>query len=323
MSAAPAWHPDPYRNARIALQQGDTAPALHLLGAARGDAEARIHALDTLSRSSALHRLPQLEAQLATEPSNADLLLLVGALQQQAAWDARGAAYISHTSADQINGLMRHMVRARTSLRRVTELLPDDPAPWYELMGCAMAAQDYHNEPHDMWNELVRRGGDVSYAATRLRMTTLTAKWHGSREECFAFARERTRNLTPGHPLYALIPLVHIEEYVSQRSDDKVLTRVRAVFRYFSRRPVREEIEAASDALMAAADTFATHTASPAAHQAFGYVFDDRGDLKRARRHLERSGDEAIWPWLYFGDDDWDLFDKARMRADLPRLPRP
>ncbi|HWS36694.1 MAG TPA: hypothetical protein VN408_28645 [Actinoplanes sp.] len=320
MSAPSSWHPDPYRNARIALQQGDSTPALNLLSAARVDAEARIHALGSLGRDT-LHRLPQLEAQLDTEPSNADLWLLVGSMQQELAWNARGAAVISHTSAEQISGLRHHMKRARVSLRRAAELLPGDPAPWNELMSCAMAAQEYHSEPHDMWNEVVQRGGDVAFGANRLRLIILTAKWHGSREECFAFARERTRGLTPGHPLYALIPLAHVEEYVSQRGDDSVLTRVRAVFRYFSRRDVIREIESASDALMAGADTYATHPSSPAAHQAFGFAFDERGDAKRARHHLERSGDEAIWPWTYFGDD-WELFEKARMRADLPPIPR-
>ncbi|SDT31726.1 hypothetical protein [Actinoplanes derwentensis] len=129
------------------------------------------------------------------------------------------------------------------------------------------------------------RCAELAMAANRLRLTMLTAKWHGSREECFVF------------------------------------TRVRAALRYFNRREVRQEIDTASDNLMAGADTYATHPASPAAHQAFGFVFDDRGDLKLARRHLERSGDEAIWPWAYFGDSG-ELFEKARMNALLPPLPR-
>jgi hypothetical protein len=320
------WHPDPYRNARIGLQQGHSAPALHLLTATRGDAETRIHALDTL-RKDTIPRLPQLEAELEQNPSNQELCLLVGTLQQAAGWRARGSAYMSDTSREQVAGLQHHLGRARESLRRAAELLPGDPAPWYELMGCAMASSKYPGEVHDMWAEVVQRGGDVSYGVNSQRLIILTGKWHGSEAECFAFARERSRDLPPGHPLHALIPLAHIEKYVSLRSSDSVFTRVNAVFRYFGRRDVRKEIDQASDRLLAGTDTYATHTAAPAAHQAFGYVFYDRGEPDRARRHLERGGDEAIWPWTYFGvdeDDDGDaVFDRARLRAGLPPRVRP
>ncbi|MEV6305744.1 hypothetical protein AB0M02_40445 [Actinoplanes sp. NPDC051861] len=317
------WHPDPYRNARIALQQGDTAPALHLLAAARGDAEARIHALCSLSRNT-IPRLPQLEAQLGQDPWNPDLWLLVGTLQEESAWKARGAAVMSETSRAQVDGLMHHMTRARESLHRAAELLPEDPAPWRRLMGCAMAAGKYSGEVHDMWAELVKRGGDISYDANRLRLVTLTGKWHGSEAECFAFARERTRDLPPGHPMHALVPLAHVEAYIELRSDDNVFTRVRAALRYFSRKEVRREVDAASDRLMAGADAYAAHPASPEAHQAFAFVFNDRGDIKRSRPHLERSGDEADWPWVYLSDDDESedqLLDRARMRAGLPKFP--
>ena len=316
------WHPDPYRNARIGLEQGHSAPALHLLAATAGDAETRIHAVDTLSKDTIIPRLPQLEAELAQNPANQDLCLLVGAVQQAAGWQARGAAYLADTSEHQVAGLRHFLGRARESLRRAAELAPGDPAPWYELMGCAMAYSAYPDEVHDMWAEVVRRGGDGAYGANTRRLLILTGKWHGSEAECFAFARGRSRDLPPGHPLHALIPLAHVEKYVSLRSSDRVLTRVNAALRYFGRREVRNEVDQASDRLLAGADAYATHTASPAAHQAFGYVFYDRGDTDRARRHLERGGDEVLWPWGYFGDDDDDsgdaVFDRARFRAGLP-----
>lgn len=114
----------------------------------------------------------------------------------------------------------------------------------------------------------------------------------------------------------ALIPLAHVEAYVELRSSDRLLTRVRAVFRYFSRRDVRQEVDMAADRLLAGADAYAAHPAFPDAHQAFAFVFDDRGDIDRARRHLELGGDEAIWPWGYLGDGD-EVFERARTRAGL------
>jgi hypothetical protein len=312
---------DPYRQARAALEHGDTAPALSLLAASRGDAEARIHALGVLTTEKTTPWLGRLEALFGQDPWNPDLWLLVGALQAKTAWQARGSATISHTSQEQISGLRHHMTRARESLRRAAELLPDDPAPWCELMSCAMSAKKHPGEPHEMWAEIVRRGGDVSFQANALRLLTLTRKWHGSQQECFAFARERVRDAPPGHPLHALIPLAHVEQYVDLRMSDSLLTRARAVFRYFSRRDVRQEVDAAADRLMAGADAFAAHPSSPSAHQAFAFVFDDRGDVERSRRHLERGGDEPLWPWVYH-DDEFEAFDRARMRADLPRPPR-
>ncbi|MFC7534465.1 hypothetical protein [Actinoplanes sp. GCM10030250] len=307
---------DPYRQACTALQHGDTAPALHLLAASRGDATARIHAIAWLTKDTT-SRLPQLEAQLGQDPWNPELWLLVGAMQSTAGFEARGAARINDTSSEQIDGLLHHTTRARESLRRAAELLPDDPAPWFELMSCALGASSYQGEVHDMWKELVRRGGDVSYQANRLRLVTLTEKWYGSEAECFAFARERTRDLPPGHPLLALIPLAHIEAYVELRSSDNVLRRVWAALRYLSKRSVRAEIDPASDRLLAGSLDFASHPASPEAHQAFACVYADCGELERARWHLERSGDIPTWPWGYFGDDD-EGFDRARERAGLP-----
>jgi hypothetical protein len=312
---------DPYRQARNALRHGDTGPALSLLAASHGDPEARIHAITTLATEKNLPMLPRLEAQLGQDPWNQDLWLLVGALQQDAAWTARGAARMSDTSEAQIGGLRHHMTRARESLRRAAELRPEDPAPWHQLMGCAMAAQLTRDEPHEMWKELVQRGGDVSYEACRLRMVTLTQKWHGSQEQCFAFARERSQGAPAGHPLHALVPLAHVEQFVELRSADSVFTRVKAVFRYFNGRDVRQEVDAAAERLVAGADLFAAHPASPAAHQAFAFVYDDRSDVKRSRYHLERGGDEPIWPWGYFGDD-YEVWDKARMQAQLPRIPQ-
>jgi hypothetical protein len=312
---------DPYRAARAALVSGDAAPALSLLAATHEDHEARIHALNVLGHKTTAFRLPQVESLLEQDPENADLWLLVGALQAESAWMARGAARVSQTSDEQISGLRHHMVRARRSLERAAELRTGDPAPWYQLMGCAMAAKTYPNEPHDMWKELVQRGGDVSYEANRLRLLVLTEKWHGSEAECFAFARECSQGAPAGHPLHALIPLAHVEAYVELRSSDSVLTRARAVFRYFKRRDVRQEIDAAADRLLAGAHAFAAHPASPEANQAFAFVFDDRGDIDRSRRHLERSGDEAIWPWGYFGDSS-EALDRARVRAGLPPSPR-
>ena len=319
MSASPYWTGDPYRQARIALQHGDSGPALALLAASRGDPTSRIHAICWLV-DGVVPRLPQLETELGRDPWNPDLWLLAGAVQQEAAWNARGADRIANTSTEQIRGLRHHMTRARESLRRAAELLPDDPAPWFQLMSCAMAAQAYPNEPHDMWQELVQRGGDVAYQANRLRLVSLTAKWHGSEEACFAFARERTQGLPLGHPLYALIPLAYVEAYVELRISDRVLTRVWAALRYLGKRSVRAEVDEASDRLLSGADAFAGHPASREAHQAFACVYADCGDLQRARWHLERSGDEATWPWTYFGDED-ELFDRARERAGLP--PRP
>ncbi|WP_328467978.1 hypothetical protein OHA21_50500 [Actinoplanes sp. NBC_00393] len=312
----PYWAGDPYRQARIALQHGDPTPALGLLAAARGDATYRIHAICWLV-DGVVPQLPLLETRLGQDPWNPDLWLLVGAVQQEAAWDARGADRIANTSEDQIRGLLHHMTRARSSLRRAAELLPDDPAPWFQLMSCAMAAKSYPGEMHDMWKELVQRGGDVAYQANRLRLVCLTEKWHGSEAECFAFARERTRDLPPGHPLHALVPLAHVEAYVELRSADRVTTRVWAAIRYLSKRPVKTEIDQASDRLLAGSDAFAGHPASREAHQAFACVYADNGDLDRARHHLIRSGDEATWPWTYFGDKD-ELFERARVRAGLP-----
>lgn len=319
MSQSPSsrWYDERLRAARGALVARDAGPALALVGEVRVHPDWRAHYVSFLSRPGEAV-LPALRDEMSRDPDNPDVCLLIGTALSVAAGDARGSDLYVNTSQEQRRGLRYFSGQARQALHRAAKLLPSDPVPWCELMNCAMATTDYPGEVADMWAEVLNRGGAYLYRANTIRLLTLTRKWGGSEKECFDFARGRTRDLPPGHPMLALIPLAHIEALSERLMTGNTATRIWHVLRYLKNGAVRAEVDAASHRLLAGSDHFAHHPSSAAAHQAFACVYHRAEANERARPHLERGGEQsADWPWVYFGDGD-EQFTRARAAAGLP-----
>lgn len=315
-AAGPGWSDDHLRVARQALEVNEPAAALGWLAGVRDNPELRTHYAAFLA-GPGLAAVPAVQDRAARQPADPDVFLLLGALLSRAATEARGSDIIARTSEEQIRGLMAFSREARQALHRAAALHPADPAPWCELLSVAMSAGQYDTEVADMWQEIERRRGGHLYDAATTRLLTLTRKWGGSEEECFAFARDRTRESPPGHPLLALVALAHVEALVDRtmRSDLKIRTMWH-LLRYPKKPAVRAELDAASDRLLAGAAAYASHPAAAAAHQAFACMYDHAYDRDRARAHLQWGGDRSAgWPWVYFGEE---TFGRAREAAGLP-----
>jgi hypothetical protein len=295
-----------------ALCQQNDGPALALLADCRSDAGARVHVARKLA-PTAVVMLQELQDRQARQPDDPDLWLLTGAAQTEAGYRARGYAIASYTSDEKVRGMATQMSRAGVSLRRAAQLLPDDPAPAVIRMTCAQVAGG-RGQLHEAWQEVVARGGEEIYEANRVRLVSLTRKWYGSMDDCFAFARDRTRELPDGHPLLAMIALAHVESYLDRRMAGSTPARLLAYYSYLRRPAVRAELNAASKRLLAGAAGFAGHPALPEAHQAFACAYHFGGAHRRARPHLERGGAAAAFPWRYFGDAQ-EVFNRARAHA--------
>jgi hypothetical protein len=316
-SSGVPWFEAHLRAARRALDGGDPRPALGLLAQTRSHPELRAHHVDELTRRPHLRGspLPVLHAHAERHPDDPDGLLLLGAALGEAAWEARGADLIKRTSAEQVRGMLHYAGLARQALGRAAALLPSDPVPWCQLLTCAMAASAHPGEGDAVWAEIVARGGGDLFGANCTRLTSLTRKWHGSQRECSDFARRRTRDLPPGHPLLALVPLAHVEALL-----DLVLKpgqRYVQIWRMMRLlRGSRAELDAASQRLLDGTDDYLHHPGTRAAHHAFACAYHESGIHDRARPHLLRSGEgSAGWPWGYFGGDE--EFARARLAAGL------
>jgi hypothetical protein len=297
-----AWSDPRLEAALHPLLRREPRPALDLLGATRGDADRRELYADVLG-GAGQHALAELRAAAQEAAADdPDRWLLLGASLSAAAWTARGAAVIEHTSDQQIGSMTSLAAQARRALGRAAELAPADPVPWSEHLRCAQAVVDDDRELDEIFARLQRLGPDL-YSANQVRLGTLTRKWYGRQEQALAFARGRARDLPPGHPLLALIASVHIEGLVDEGMRGNVIGRIWRSIRYLSNKAVRAEVDAASDRLLAGSDRFAAHPWSMAAHQVFATLYNQVPDHDRTRPHLQRGGPRPMpWPWGYFGD---------------------
>ena len=305
-----AFDDDELMQALMALVSGNLVPALGFLAATQEQPYRRELAVDVLGAAGTVV-LPQLLDAVQEQPDDVNRLLLLGSAQCKAGWQSRGAAYAKYTSQEQFAGLRSYTQQARTTLRRAAALDQDDVAPWAALMQVAIGAPTHRSEAAEVYEEVVKRIPDLVNATLR-RMQAATAKWYGSNEEMFAFARAKSQNLPDGHPLLALIPSAHIEKYLDVLRRSNMVARIRqAVFSSYLKKQ-RAEVDAASDRLLAGADD---HPYSLFAHQIFAAYYYDVGAKDRLAQHIARSGDRATpWPWGYFGDHN-QRFAQARERA--------
>ncbi|WP_053739366.1 hypothetical protein [Nocardia sp. NRRL S-836] len=214
---------------------------------------------------------------------------------------SRTAARAKHTSRDQFAGLADFTGRARQTLLRAAELAPDDVAPWAALISVTLGAPTHRGEPAEIHEEVVKRVPDLVNANLR-RLQTKAAKWYGSHDEMFAFARSGVESLPDGHPLLALVPIAHIEMHLDKMAKGGKLSRMWQVATLSYWKKQRAEVDAVSDRLLAGADG---RPYSLWAHQIFAMCYFQAEVPDRLAAHLARSGPRAArWPWAYLGNPD-------------------
>jgi hypothetical protein len=304
-----AWQDDELERAAGALLDGELTPAFDLLASTRGQSDRRELCVDVLGQAGSLG-LPALRAAVEQRRDDAERLLLWGSALRTAAWEARGTAIAERTGNEQIGQLIDLTRQARVALRKAAELAPADPVPWSLLMACTLGVPEHDDEGDQVFAEVQRRAENL-FGAGELRLQMLAAKWYGSNEAVLDFARTQTGDLPPGHPNLALVPQAHIEVQLDNLSTGSIFKRIWRSMTYLGKEHVRAEVNAASDRLLAAAETYRAHPRSPIAHQTFATLYhqadDDlsskAADRGRLARHLAYSGTRpARWPWGYFGD---------------------
>ncbi|HLL69461.1 MAG TPA: hypothetical protein VK453_27645 [Micromonosporaceae bacterium] len=309
-----AWSDQRLEVAMSALARHDPRPALAVLAATRSDYHRRALCVDVLGHVGQ-HLLPELRTLVEESNDDPDRWLLLGAALSAAGATARGADVIERTSDEQIDGMQRLTAQGSKALRRAARLAPQDPVPWAELQHCVMGSSD-RGELDEVFSRVDRLAPDL-YPANVIRLMTLTRKWYGSQEETLAFARARTVDLPPGHPLLALVPLAQIEGLVDLMMRGNAVTRVWRYMRFSTNKTVLAEVDAASHRLLADGATYRAHPAFMQAHQAFASYYHQVTEPRRARPHLECGGPRpAAMPWGYFGDAV-EEFQAARKAAGL------
>ncbi|MET9232512.1 hypothetical protein [Lentzea sp. NPDC003310] len=166
-------------------------------------------------------------------------------------------------------------------------------------MPVALGAPTHRDEAAEVYEEVVKRVPDLVNATWR-RLQTKTAKWHGSHEEMFAFARAGVQGLPDGHPLLALVPIAHLEMHLDKMAKSGKWARKWEIATLSYWKKQRAEVDAVSDRLLAGA---ADQPYSLWAHQIFAMFYFQAEAKDRLALHLAQSGQRAArWPWAYLGD---------------------
>lgn len=199
--------------ARRDLLNGDTTIATNLLARAT-DPNDRAYLLEAFADWSGK---PDFLDAWATS-GNPTGLLIRGIHAVTWAWEARGSGRASTVSAAAASTFFTRLVAAKEDLTEAAKRNPADAAPyaWLTKVGRGMGNSTLAEE---------------SFAAGKKRSPGLRvlhslmlqqkcAKWGGSDEEMFDFARRHAMDAPPGSGLQVLIAEAHLERYYPLRLDD-------------------------------------------------------------------------------------------------------
>jgi hypothetical protein len=206
------------------------ASQIGLLGSERG--EDRPRALDDL---------------VAARRGDAAAHLLRGTYDVSWAWHARGNGRAKTVTAEQFAVFFERLRRAEQDLMLAARLEPGDPAPWTRLLTSGRGLQIEKPELLARFAQVQRREPGL-YPAHTTVLQFLCAKWYGSHEEMFEFARGASAGAPDGSPLHALLSIAHWERYVSIEAK----TPEREA--YLASAAVRDDLERAGRRALASGD---------------------------------------------------------------------
>jgi hypothetical protein len=236
-----------------------------------------------------------LDAIVADRSNDPAALLMRGAYDIRWGWSARGAGRSGTVSRDSFALFHERLRRAERDLLLAARIDQRDPAPWVQLLASGRGLQIEKPELRARFNEAQRRAPGLWTAHTQM-LQGLCAKWSGSHEIMFAFARDSSAAAERGSPLHVLVALAHYERYLDfDTQPDRE--------GYASQPAVRDEIDR-SGRLALATGRLAATPDGRTARDALAYVAGLFGVDQLALELYEATGD-VITPGIWWGVDGW------------------
>lgn len=227
------------------------------------------------------------------EPDSTLPLLVRGCHGVFWAWEARGDRRAENTGQDQFREFHRRLRMAENLLDEVLDRDPDEVTALAWLVMSSRGRQIAPAEAQARFDEVVKRH-PTHVVAHEHRLQYLCAKWFGSDDQMFAFAREATAAAPDGSLLPELLVIAHIEKWLSlSRGEDD---------EYIRSPEVRAEILAAAEkSVLHPAFTPGFGWISRANTFAMGLKMAD--EFSAAARVFDLLGDQVGgWTWSYCGD---------------------
>ena len=153
------------------------------------------------------------------EPNSVTAHLLRGVHGIGFAWKARGSGWASTVGADAWPTFFECLRIAEHELGLAASLAPDDPLPWVFLEITARGLEYDIEERCARFDEVQKRNPQLLFAHHEM-LQNLCAKWSGSDDMMFGFARQITASSLDGSPLPSLVPMAHFEHWISEGRPD-------------------------------------------------------------------------------------------------------
>jgi hypothetical protein len=281
--------------AAAAARGGEPGPARDLLAATGRDWARRQHRVATLSyRALDLGWLDRWAAEYPDDPTS---VLLRGRQHIELAWEARGSGRASTVTEAGWRKFSANINIAERRLSEATEVLPDDPTPWAQLLTVAMAQSKPIDELHRIFGEAVDRDR-WHHGAHDIMQNALYEKWLGDPGMALEFARSTSAAAPAGATVHALVAEAHWEEQIARKLPGKD---------YWLRREVRSDILAAHDR------RFGGQSGPPSTWDLrdgnlFAIVFSMMWEYDRARAEFDRFGACATDYWWHMFPEREETF---------------
>ncbi|MFD6418932.1 hypothetical protein [Streptomyces sp. NPDC060194] len=200
------------------------AAAIWLADAGR-DGNERWHRHEILSQLAQQNR-SWLQEWLRERPQDGSALALHAGLEVTDAWEIRGSGFANTVTDEMAAGFERGLAQAERTARQAAEHSPEDPTPWVTLITLARGKNTGKDRFREIWDQLVLRCPDHFHAHWQA-LQYWCAKWHGSQEEMYAFARAAADRAEPG----SLLSTVYLHALVEdeQRSSPHGVFRTAGV----------------------------------------------------------------------------------------------
>jgi hypothetical protein len=296
-----------------ATRRGEWQSAAALL-AATGDPEVRADRLRLLAEQSR-HDSQWVEEWFAARPEDATATAVRAELALHRAWAARGAAYASETSQDQIQAFFTGLAQAQRLAERAIELDPADPMPWVTLVEMARGQQVEQEEFERRMEGLFERAPGHVHGAHAV-LQTVSAKWMGSTDTMFEFARGLASEAPEGSATCLMPVMAHVEHFLALSDGVGGPTKGS---RHMESGATRTELRASVQRWMSGPDGGPRPGGRLFGHNLAAYAFWLAEDPEAARPHLEAIGRSVTeMPWSYSADQAGEVLGVARRWAGLP-----
>jgi hypothetical protein len=246
------------------------------------------------------------------EPDRPLAWLLRGSQSVSEAWAARGRGYATTVEEDAWPTFIERLDAAERDL--VEAARRGDPLAWSMMLVSGRGLEVPKEELAYRYRSATMASPALCTAADQY-LQGLCAKWGGSDEAMFEFARDVVSSAPVGDPRHRLIPIAHFERGINFRDEAK------GTGAYRQDPMARAEILAAAERSVFRPD-FGTTPQHRLTLNWFAMALGWFRCFEEARPLFERIGiAPTLWPWAFYGDDAITVFLDYRRHSGILHAP--